>query len=76
MTENQRVRRERLVLEEFKAKTDLLQMRAKYNEDKYQFIGNKVNTFLINKMSVSKSNILTRMWKDECFMKNRDQYKD
>lgn len=76
MTENQRVRRERLVLEEFKAKTDLLQMRAKYNEDKYQFIGNKVNTFLINKMSVSTSNILTRMWKDECFMKNRDQYKD
>lgn len=76
MTENQRVRRERLVLEEFKAKTDLLQMRGKYNEDKYQFIGNKVNTFLINKMSVSTSNILTRMWKDECFMKNRDQYKD
>lgn len=67
MSENQRVRRERLVLEEFKAKIDLLQMRAKYNEDKYQFIDNKVKTFLINKMSVSTSNILTRMWNDECF---------
>lgn len=67
MSENQRVRRERLVLEEFKAKIDLLQMRAKYNEDKYQFIDKKVSKFLINKMSVSTSNILTRMWKDECF---------
>lgn len=41
-------------------------MRAKYNEDKYQSIDNKVNSFLKNKTSVSTSNILTRMWKDEC----------
>lgn len=34
---------------EFKAKIDLFQMRAKYNEDKYKFIDNKVNTFLIKK---------------------------
>lgn len=33
--ENHRVRRERLVFEEFKAEIDLLQMQAKYNEDKY-----------------------------------------
>lgn len=64
--ENQRVRRERLVLEEFRAEIDLLEMRAKYNEDKYQSIDNKVNSFLKNKTSVSTSNILTRMWKDEC----------
>lgn len=47
-------------------------MWGKYNEDKYQFIGNKVNMFLINKMLVLMLNILICMWKDECFMKNRD----
>ena len=33
--ENQRVRWERLVLENFKTECDLLQIREKHNEDKY-----------------------------------------
>ena len=64
--ENQRVRRERLALEQFKTEIDLLQMRSKYNEDKYHSLDEKVLSFLKTKMSSSVFNILTRMWNDEC----------
>lgn len=50
-SKNQRVRRERLAMEEFKAELDLLQVWAKFNADKYQSNDNKVNSFFKNKTS-------------------------
>lgn len=41
-------------------------MWVKYNEDKYQFIDNKVNLFFKNKMLDLILNILICMWRDEC----------
>jgi hypothetical protein len=64
--ENQRVRREKLVLENFKTERDLLQMRGKQNEDKYKSIDINVQTFFENKVPPFIFNNLMKKWNEEC----------
>ena len=64
--ENQRVRRERLALEKFKAEIDLLHMRAKYNDDKYKSIDQKMRSFFTGKINGTAFQVLMFMWENEC----------
>ena len=64
--ENQRRRREILALEHFKAERDLLEMRGKYNEDKFKSIDLQIQSFWENKLPDSAFRILMEMWEKEC----------
>ena len=64
--ENQRLRREILALEHFKAERDLLEMRGKYNEDKFKSIDLQIQNFWENKLPDSALRTLMEMWEKEC----------
>lgn len=64
--ENQRVRREKLVLEKFKTEIDLLQMRGKYNEDKFQSIDHEVYLHFQKNLQPDILERIIKLWNDDC----------
>lgn len=64
--ENQRVRREKLVLEKFKTEIDLLQMRGKYNEDKFQSIDHEVYLHFQKNLQPYILERIIKLWNDDC----------